>query len=504
MVNLSASPVVSPATSATALVVDGNATSRRFVELALARGSFAVEPAADAAAAIEILATQVVDLVICDTDLPDTSGLALYRRLTQEHRLRHIPFVFLSADRAVATKVAALRAGADDYMVKPCDVAELVARAEALVGRQRRMRDALRARSYSLAGDFHALAFSDLVSTIEMGRRSGVLSVVTAQAMGRVYFDRGALVHATFGNLTGELAFHRIFSEPRGQFEFTPGECPVAQDGWTIAESVTGLIMESARILDDEARTSGPPRSSGSETFEIEHERVTKAPPNAAIVPALPADSILAAQLELALRDPFTLGELRLFTEADLGRWTRREVGGDRFHVLLVADLPAGVSSMLALGGAPTERWVLDSLTPAKKAFGLTFFLRHERVVDVILIDVNAPTSMLGSLGRAPAVVLFCPPDGDVFSLGIGPRAGLDELLDATKPTGLVGVGNAGLEQGLSTMHTISDGTTAVRCTSGALGSDDTEDLRRLIVKGIRLWASTSGRTRTTRPPGAS
>src|SRR6185295_14217870 len=67
---------------ATALVVDGDPVSRRFVELALGKGGeFVIEAAESAAAATEILRVQAVELIIADTDLPDANGLQFYRSL---------------------------------------------------------------------------------------------------------------------------------------------------------------------------------------------------------------------------------------------------------------------------------------------------------------------------------------------------------------------------------------------------------------------------------------
>src|SRR6476619_6213014 len=94
-------PVPHPAWQpGTVLVVDGDPVSRRFVELALGKaGEFHVEAAESAAAAIEILRVQAVELIVSDTDLSDANGLQFYRTLAQESRLRGIPFLFLSADR---------------------------------------------------------------------------------------------------------------------------------------------------------------------------------------------------------------------------------------------------------------------------------------------------------------------------------------------------------------------------------------------------------------------
>ena len=106
----------------TALVVDGDRVSRRFVELALGgEGGFSVEAVADAASALEVLGTQVIDIIVSDSMLPDMNGLQLYRRLREESRLRSVPFVFLSSDTRAAVKTLAFATGVDDYLGKPCD-----------------------------------------------------------------------------------------------------------------------------------------------------------------------------------------------------------------------------------------------------------------------------------------------------------------------------------------------------------------------------------------------
>ena len=172
--------------AATVLIIDEDAVSRRFVELTLANvPGFLAETARDGASALEILQTTKVDLILSETDLPDTGGLHLYRRLTQERRLRSIPFVFLSSDARLETKVAALQAGVDDYLCKPCPGGELVARLQALIARYARIREIQRQRNYTLAGDFSAIPFTDLVAIIQMGRRTGTLSLATPHPSAR-------------------------------------------------------------------------------------------------------------------------------------------------------------------------------------------------------------------------------------------------------------------------------------------------------------------------------
>jgi two-component system chemotaxis response regulator CheY len=476
-------PTPHPAWQAgTVLIVDGDPVSRRFVELALGRGGeFIVEAAESGAAAIEILRVQPVELIVSDTDLSDASGLQFYRTLAQESRLRGIPFVFLSADRRPEAKIAALRAGVADYLVKPCHSGEFAARAISLVERERRARATARRRNYLLAGDLAAMGFPDLVYTIEMGRRSGVLSLVLASASGQVFFSGGRIVHALYGNLVGAAAVHRMVDEPAGSFEFAPGDCEIPTDQWTIHASATSLILDAARLIDHE-RAEGRSLARPVETIVLPATVAELEPP-------LAAAAGLANQLASEIEDPFALGEMCAWTPADLVRWTRRAIGGERLHVHLIADQAAGVSAILPLCGSPTERWVLNNLQDGRKAFGVTFFLRRERTVDVVLLDIAQPDAFEASLKRTPSLVILAPPSGDMMGLGLRTRIALDNLLRRFHPQVLLAVGNPSLQQE-SALRDLASLAGAQEFAVGVLG-DSADDLRGLLTRGIRAWGQT-------------
>jgi DNA-binding response OmpR family regulator len=80
--------------------------------------------------AIALLDAVTIDLVVLDLGLPDMDGLAVLQHVRR--RANHVPILVLTARDAVEMRVAALGAGADDYMVKPFAFAELVARVHAL------------------------------------------------------------------------------------------------------------------------------------------------------------------------------------------------------------------------------------------------------------------------------------------------------------------------------------------------------------------------------------
>jgi len=472
---------------ATALVVDGDPVSRRFVELALGKGGeFVVEAAESAAAAIEILRVQVVELVVSDTDLPDANGLQFYRALNQESRLRGIPFVFLSADRRPEGKIAAFRAGVADYLLKPCHGGEFVARAISLVERERRARAGARKRNYLLAGDLLAMGFPDLVNTIAMERRSGVLSLVLSSAVAQVFFAGGRIIHARYGNLIGAVAVHRLVGEVSGSFEFAPGDCELPADQWTIHESATSLILEGARLADHE-RATGRPTTVPIEAI-VMPAMVAEIEPPLAIAPGL------GNQLASEIEDPFALGEMCSWTPADLTRWTRRAIGAERLHVHLIADLAAGVSSILPLCGSPNERWVLSNLEDGRKSFGVTFFLRRERTVDVVLLDIAQPDAFEASLRRTPSLVILAPPSGDVMGLGLRTRIALENLLRRFRPQVLLVVGNPSIQQE-SALRDLACYADAQEFAVGVLG-ESSDELRGLLVRGIRAWGEAPVDTR--------
>ena len=110
------------------LVVDDEPQIRRFLRASLPQQGYALIEAATGAEAQAQFAREKPDLVILDLGLPDCDGLDVLAHI-RAHGLT--PVLVLSAREDVAGKVIALEAGADDYVTKPFDMAELVARLKA-------------------------------------------------------------------------------------------------------------------------------------------------------------------------------------------------------------------------------------------------------------------------------------------------------------------------------------------------------------------------------------
>jgi DNA-binding response OmpR family regulator len=122
------------------LIVEDEPQMLRLLGMTLQKEGYQISAAQSAVAARAQLQKGIPDLIILDVMLPDASGLELCQELRRVPVTAAVPILMLSALGQVADKVAGLKAGADEYVVKPVDSLELVARVGALLERARRMR----------------------------------------------------------------------------------------------------------------------------------------------------------------------------------------------------------------------------------------------------------------------------------------------------------------------------------------------------------------------------
>jgi DNA-binding response OmpR family regulator len=159
----------------TILVVDDEDEIVQFVQDALEDEGYMVWTAFDGGTAVKEAKLRHPDLVILDIMLPGCDGFAVCKELREE---LDIPILFLSAKQSDADKVWGFRVGADDYVMKPFSIKELIARVEAHLRRQRRgqMRDrqprqATQLRSGALTVDLGAYEVRYAGSVIALTRK---------------------------------------------------------------------------------------------------------------------------------------------------------------------------------------------------------------------------------------------------------------------------------------------------------------------------------------------
>lgn len=107
------------------------------VEYNLKKEGFKVSVSSNGEEALNEIKEQEPDLVLLDWMLPDLSGIDICRSLKKDKKFQDLPIIMLTAKGQEEDKVAALNAGADDYITKPFGHAELVARINALLRRSK-------------------------------------------------------------------------------------------------------------------------------------------------------------------------------------------------------------------------------------------------------------------------------------------------------------------------------------------------------------------------------
>ncbi|HYB51435.1 MAG TPA: response regulator [Burkholderiaceae bacterium] len=134
---VSEKPITTPSGQApVVVVVEDEAQIRHFVKVALESEGCHVYEAETAKRALIDTGTRRPDLVVLDLGLPDRDGMEVIREL---RAWSDVPIIVLSARSAEAGKIAALDAGADDYLTKPFGAGELLARVRAQLRRRHRM-----------------------------------------------------------------------------------------------------------------------------------------------------------------------------------------------------------------------------------------------------------------------------------------------------------------------------------------------------------------------------
>lgn len=232
------------------LLVDADPRSLRVLEVSLRKAGYSVTTSGDVDGALELIALTEPDLVISDTRLPGKDGFALVAALRERPAEQAIPLMFLSSDPSVESKMRGLSLGIEDYLTKPTLIREILTRIHLILERNDRERLGRTAKT-RFAGSLEDMGLVDLLQTIEMSRKSGVLKLSSGRRTGQMWFSEGRVIEAELGVLTGEAAIYRFLIWSEGNFELEFRD--VRRDD-KIGIPTQALLMEGVRRLDEWGR----------------------------------------------------------------------------------------------------------------------------------------------------------------------------------------------------------------------------------------------------------
>ncbi len=234
------------------LLVDGDVKSLRVLEVSLKKAGFNVTTAINGADALEKVETSQPDLIISDTRMPDLDGFGFCQRLKQNPAWTEIPFIFLTGSKSVEDKIRGLELGVEEYLTKPIYIKEIITRVKILL--QKKERASLEEKKDTktkFTGQLSDMAVVDLIQTIEISRKSGVIHFESENRRAAIYFRNGKVIDAELARLQGVDAVYRLLIWTDGAFEV---EFKNIRRKDVVELSSQGLLMEGMRRLDEWGR----------------------------------------------------------------------------------------------------------------------------------------------------------------------------------------------------------------------------------------------------------
>jgi len=230
------------------LVVDDNPLVRALLVDGLSSLG-EVTAASDGADALLKAIDAPPDMIVADYRMPGLDGRQLFEKLRGREQTRAIEFLFVASRGDIEEKLRPLLDGVEEFVPKPFFIKDLVGRAKVIVDRlrlEKLQKEA--ARPGVIQGRLEELGITDLMQSLEMGQKSGRLTVRRGGEQCEMYFISGQCKHARRGSTEGEEAFYPIVHWTEGEFEI---DFTATTDRETIKLQTTGLLMEAMRLLDE-------------------------------------------------------------------------------------------------------------------------------------------------------------------------------------------------------------------------------------------------------------
>ena len=214
-----------------------------------------VTTAGDSADALLKAVDDAPDLLVSDYRMPGMDGRQLVEKLRSRSTTAAISVILLATKSDISEKLSVQDHTADDFVEKPFFLREATQRIKRLIDKI-----ALEKMSKSTSSDgivrgsLAQMNVIDLVQSLEMGRKSCLLTLTLDKDKCEMYFVEGQVPHAVYGSLSGDAAVFKVLRWTGGNFQ-------INFDGKTTQQTTSlntqGLLMEGLRLLDEDKRDRG-------------------------------------------------------------------------------------------------------------------------------------------------------------------------------------------------------------------------------------------------------
>lgn len=228
------------------LIVEQDPVFAALLEDRLTVAGHSAQVLSDATAAVRQAEAGAADLILLSMAPPFASGKALLAALRSQPETRSVPVLVLAERDDSHERLALLRAGADDYLARPCELAEITLRVERLLGGRE-------ATAVALQGDLANQSMWEVLQVVTAADQTGYLVLRGALGSGRLQVVGGRVLAARWQELEGTEALLAIAGTKKGRFRFITREGAEAPAG---AEPlpVSQTLLEAAWLEDELAK----------------------------------------------------------------------------------------------------------------------------------------------------------------------------------------------------------------------------------------------------------
>jgi CheY-like chemotaxis protein len=231
------------------LLVDDNPMVLGMLQQALTAVG-AVSTASESADALLKAVDDPPDLLLCDYRMPGMDGRQLLERLKSRPATAGVAVILMASKADITERLA--QDPVEDYLEKPFFLKDAVRKIKRVVDRIALEKLAKTGSTDGIVrGSLAQMNVIDLVQSLEMGRKSCLLTMTNAADKCEIYFSQGQARHAVYGSITGDAAVFKVL-------RWTDGSFQIDFEGKTSQETTTlntqGLLMEGLRLLDEAQR----------------------------------------------------------------------------------------------------------------------------------------------------------------------------------------------------------------------------------------------------------
>jgi len=228
-------------------IIDDDPVTYEILNEYLESAGFRVRAAFDGKAGLDMMLNDPPDLALLDIQMPELDGFQLLETMRSQESLQDIPVLFITTLDRTNLKIKGLELGADDFIVKPFERAELFARIKVALRRSHRYQQT----ENILTGNLTDISLTELMQTLDIGRKTA--RIAFPEMVGEVFVDRGMLVSARQGTFFGEGALTRLLFLDKGSFVVDFGVLTERRDGENI--SIQHQILNSLVCIDEVKKT---------------------------------------------------------------------------------------------------------------------------------------------------------------------------------------------------------------------------------------------------------